>query len=925
MNARMFRHALGAAAFLHLLLPSASAADGSLVERFADPPAQARILKIIHSWPDASPAQDEFIRQLTRQGFGGVVCNVSFDDYLVSETKWRSFQRAVAEAKKAGWALWLYDERGYPSGNAGGLVLRDHPEWEASGLLLADAATDGSAVTLAAPPGRLFLAAAFPARDGQIDLAGKVDLAMQVRDGRLTWQPPPGCWQVLIVTQNRLYEGTHAVSNLSGKIPYVNLLMPEPTRRFLAVTHQAYADRLGSDLGKQFMSTFTDEPSLMSVFTKPMPYRVLPWAPDLPDEFHNRRGYPLEPIVAELVLDAGAVGRKHRYDYWLTIAELVSENYFGQIQDWCRAHNLRSGGHLLMEESLVAHVPFYGDFLRCARRLDAPSIDCLTSLPPEVPWFIARLLASAAELEGKTTVMSETSDFSQRYRPPGDARPVRDVTEAEIRGTCNRLIMGGVNCITSYYSFAGLSDEALRRLNAWVGRCCTMLTGGHQVAEIALVYPIQSIWPRFVPSHEWTREAHAATKVESIYRAAMDSLFGARREFTIADARALTAARIVADTMVHGDLRWHVIVLPGVDTLPLAAWESLARFVRGGGVVVALGALPANSESEFPCPKVLAISKAIFGPAVGQPTVFASAAGGGGIFLPAGCEGLLPIAIKGVLAADVALVDAGAAVRMTHRQIDGHDVYFLINDSPRSWQGRIDFAAAGQAEQWNPASGKATSLTVDRPIAFAFEPFGATFVRFSQPPLSPRHPLKTGPLPNLLVKPLPQVQPVMGHGEFVAAELKPALSPGLPDDMRFESRATLTRGNVDTHLFVRFHHDSPVNLDGADCLIVDTWVPDGQKTRTELLMILHEEGGGDFLASTGKSLGAPGHERTFVPLAQFQLAGWSHDADGVLDRNRVSDVSIGWGGYLGSEGEHVQFQVSSPQLGLIAEPQTAGK
>ncbi len=925
MNARMFRHALGAAALLHLLRLSAIADDGSLVQRFADPPAQARILKIIHSWPDAAPAQDELIRQLTRQGFGGVVCNVSFHDYLVSETKWRSFERAVVEAKKAGWALWLYDERGYPSGNAGGIVLRDHPEWEASGLLIADAATDGSAVTLAAPPGRLFLAAAFPARDGRIDLAGKVDLAMQVRDGRLTWQPPPGHWQVLLVTQNRLYEGTHAVSNFSGKIPYVNLLMPEPTRRFLAVTHQAYADRLGSDLGRQFMSTFTDEPSLMSVFMKPMPYRVLPWAPNLPVEFHNRRGYPLEPIVAELVLDAGAAGRKHRYDYWLTIAELVSENYFGQIQDWCRAHNLRSGGHLLMEESLVAHVPFYGDFFRCARRLDAPSIDCLTSLPPEVPWFIARLLASAAELEGKTAVMSETSDFAQRYRPPGDARPVRNVTEAEIRGTCNRLMMGGVNCITSYYSFAGLSDEALRRLNSWVGRCCTMLTGGHQVADIALIYPIQSVWPRFVPSHEWTREAHEATKVESIYRAAMDSLFGARRDFTIADGRALTEARVVNGTMVHGALQWHVIVLPGVDTLPLAAWENLARFVREGGVVVALGALPANSESEFPCPKVLAISREVFGPAAHQPTVFASAAGGGGIFLPAGSEGLLPIAIKGVLAPDVALVDTRAPVRTTHRRIDGHDVYFLINDSPRPWQGRIDCAAAGQAEQWNPASGKAISLTADRPITLALEPYGATFVRFSEPPPSSRRPLKTGPLPNLVVKPLPHVQPVMGHGEFVAAELKPALSPGRPDDIRFESRATLTRGKVDTHLFVRFHHDSPVSLDGADCLVVDTWVPEGQKTHAELLMILHEEGGGDFLASTGRSLGAPGHERTFVPLSQFHFANWSHDADGVLDPTRITDVSIGWGGYLGSAGEQVRFQVLPPQVGLIAEPQTAGK
>ena len=266
--------------------------------------------------------------------------------------------------------------------------------------------------------------------------------------------------------------------------------MPEPTARFVEVTYGGYAKHLGDDLGKYFMATFTDEPSLMSLFLRPMPYRPLPWAPNLPAEFKKRRGYALDAaILPALVADAGPAGAKIRYDFWLTVGELVSENFFGQIQTRCRQHRVPSGGHLLAEEGIVGHVPLYGDFFRCIRRLDAPSIDCLTSLPPEVPWYIARLLSSAAELEGRPLVMSETSDHSQRYRPAGDQRPKRMVTEAEIRGTCNRQIVAGINCITSYYSFTDLSDEQLRRLNEWVGRCCTALRGGHQVADIAVLYP----------------------------------------------------------------------------------------------------------------------------------------------------------------------------------------------------------------------------------------------------------------------------------------------------------------------------------------------------------------------------------------------------------------------------------------------------
>ena len=82
--------------------------------------------------------------------------------------------------------------------------------------------------------------------------------------------------------------------------------MPEPTARFIEVTYGGYAKHLGDDLGKYFMATFTDEPSLMSLFLRPMPYRPLPWAPNLPVEFKQRRGYALDAaLLPALVAEAG--------------------------------------------------------------------------------------------------------------------------------------------------------------------------------------------------------------------------------------------------------------------------------------------------------------------------------------------------------------------------------------------------------------------------------------------------------------------------------------------------------------------------------------------------------------------------------------------------------------------------------------------
>jgi hypothetical protein len=897
---------------------TANSAPSDFATRFANPPADARILKIIHSWPDKPEAQDQLIRKLGGQGFGGVVCNVSFDQYLESEIKWQAFARAVHEAKKAGLALWLYDERGYPSGNAGGLTLRGHPEWEARGLLISDAESSGGPVALDLPPGRPTLVAAFSIRDGHIDPDRPTNLLAQVRGSKLEWVAPPGRWRVMAMTEDRLFEGTHAAGNLWAKLPYVNLLMVEPTARFIEVTHGAYAKHLGDDLGQYFMGTFTDEPSLMSLFLSPMPYRVLPWSAGFPAEFKKRRGYALETgQLPALVTDAGPTTAKLRYDYWLTVGELVSENYFGQIQTWGRQHHVPSGGHLLLEESLVGHVPLYGDFFRCIRRLDAPSIDCLTSLPPEVPWSIARLLASAAELEGHPLVMCETSDHGQVWRPPGDTRPRRTVTEAEIRGTCNRLIVAGVNCITSYYSFAGLSDEQLQRLNQWVGRCCTLLRGGRQVSDIALLYPAESLWTRFTPSHHWTREAAAATRLEGFYQAATESLFAAQRDFTIVDSRTLAEAKTEAGSLTSGQLRWRVVVLPGTDTLPLPAWENLARFVRGGGIVVALGALPANSASEFPSARVLALTREIFGESASEPFSSVNTAGGAGVFLPSGSEALLPLVLGGALEPDVKVGDTLSPIRVTHRQMPGQEVYFLINDSAKPWSGEASFAANGPGEKWEPATGRMAEAVPGGAARLNLEPYGAAAFSFPTARAPRRHVLSAGPLPNLSLSPVPRVEPTVPHGEHVRANIETDTSVARKASPLWRADGVLTKGQVDTFLFAQFHYPQLVDLSGTDCLVVETWVPDGQKTPSQVLVILHEEGGGDFLASTSRHLGTPGRERSFIPWSRFQLAGWSKDSDGLLDLKRVSDIRIGWGGYYGTAGEKVSFSLPLPWTGSI--------
>jgi hypothetical protein len=118
-------------------------------------------------------------------------------------------------------------------------------------------------------------------------------------------------------------------------------------------------------------------------------------------------------------------------------------------------------------------------------------------------------------------------------------------------------------------------------------------------------------------------------------------------------------------------------------------------------------------------------------------------------------------------------------------------------------------------------------------------------------------------------------------------------------------------------MFARFIFPEPLNLEDAQCLVLDAWIPEGQHASAQLLAIVQEKGGGDFLASTSCSLSTPGHQRVFVPLNRLQLAGWSKDADGELDLRKVNEIRIGWGGYFGTEGDRVQFSIALPQIGFL--------
>ena len=109
-------------------------------------------LKITHelvydpTWDD--DALRAFLRRrlqgLADKGFGGVVTNVSGRNYAKDPEEWRKMAIAVDVACEMGLRVWLYDEKGYPSGGAGGLTLVENPDFEATAVVMVKESLDAN-------------------------------------------------------------------------------------------------------------------------------------------------------------------------------------------------------------------------------------------------------------------------------------------------------------------------------------------------------------------------------------------------------------------------------------------------------------------------------------------------------------------------------------------------------------------------------------------------------------------------------------------------------------------------------------------------------------------------------------------------------------------------------------------------------------
>ena len=543
--------------------------------------------------------------------------------------------------------------------------------------------------------------------EGVVNYQQGTDLSEKVENGILTWKVPQGEWSIFAVTKFILYDDFQVSKKPGGSSSphYPSLMIPEVTETFLRVNHQVYADYMGDDLGKYFTSTFTDEPSLMAVPFEWHSWSVIPWQEVLSETMLERYNYRPEDRLVELFVDKGPAGQKTRYEYFHTVADLMAGNFFKPIKEWCEDHQFMSGGHLLLEETMMAHVPLYGDIMKCLREMHAPGIDILSCYPKFMPVHSPKLATSAMELSGGKRVMSEPCPIMERFTL-GDEPPVD-----KVMGHLNMLMAGGVTDFNNYLHLTRATQEEKIAINEYVGRTVMLLRGGITMPDVGVVYPIESLWTRFTPEPlkvwdgfftdpdvtGWDTLAGGAPEavlVEQTFRNVSRFMFNNRWEYSYLDSRAIMDATVKNGELVHGELRWKVVVLPAVSTLPGEAWERLIQFVEEGGTLISLELMPENSETHFPDPDLKARMKDLL------------AEQNNATFLKNWTSGDLNKLLSKSVHKAVRLEDESYPLRIAHKKVNGRELFYIINDSETTVQTGVSFLAKGKFMEWDPATGE---------------------------------------------------------------------------------------------------------------------------------------------------------------------------------------------------------------------------
>ena len=429
-------------------------------------------------------------------------------------------------------------------------------------------------------------------------------------------------------------------------------------------------------------------------------------APLQPGVFRRRRGYDLLDHLPALFFntpDSAAV----RFDWALTLSELVDERYLTPIDTWARQHRTRFRAQVYGSPPVTL------------------SSNRLVALPEGegADWrsfSTTRWATSAAHIYGRPIVSSEV--WTWLHSPAWAATPLDMKVEAD------RHFLQGVNQLVGHgwpYSPPGIAEPgwafyasaALNDHNPWYAvmpdvmrylqRVSYMLRQGEAVDRVAIYLPTEDAFATMRPSKPSVSEAMR----DLIPNLVVEAVLNAGDDFDFIDGQAIRAR----------GLDYSVLVLPPMQRIDAAAYARIARWLKGGGRVISVGSLPRTAGGLLDRAQRTAVNRL---------SRQLRSAKGVTIVDYAHLSG----AISAARPPDIRFATPDSPIGFVHRRLASGDVYFVVNTSnlPIATQARFS-ADRGNGNWWDPMTGRWWRAGGGA-IAVVLAPYESRFLVFQGPP-----------------------------------------------------------------------------------------------------------------------------------------------------------------------------------------------
>jgi hypothetical protein len=586
--------------------------------------------------------------------------------------------------------------------------------------------------------------------------------------GKLTWTPPPGNWTIL-----RLGHTPTGARTKHGPPENLGLECDKLSAAATRVQYEHYDDVILRQVQR------VPGAKLAGLNMDSAEHGSQNWTADFEAQFAKRRGYsprPYLPAMMGYIVGNRTDSDKFLFDVRRTIADLMSDEYYGTFQKLAHEHGMT---FMAQAPGIATCLP--SDNIQAKGRTDIPMGEFWMGQPDGT--MDCKEAASAGHVYGKPIVAAESFTGSRVTTYPGMMKPFADAALA--LGINRFVVLADVHQPWDD-RVPGVAEannlEPYERHNTWweysgpfwnnLARSSEMMRQGQPVAD--LLYDLGDDTPLKI----------ATWRMRPVPPAGYD--YDVCGDEVILDRASVKDARIqLADGMSY-----RVLVLANGNKMTLGAARKVRALIRAGATV--LGEIkPDGSPSLADGPTGDADVRAIADELWGKGPLPASGShrtGAGQMIW-----GLTPAqALASVDTPpdfDLKANDAGLQLLFAHRRTTDSDIYFVANHSATPGIITAAFRVKGRdAQRWNPETGamtaindaKATAAGMELPLAL--EPYASTFVvfRHSSAPQPPAE--------NRLVETLPPLVDLTGAWNV---QFTPGW--GAPDQVTFPDLGSWTQ------------------------------------------------------------------------------------------------------------------------------------